>query len=248
MRLLIIAAIATLAACGSKKEPAPTKAPPPAKAAETTPTSAPTPEPKPEPAPAAQPPKKENPLMDPAKLTETAPETYKVKFDTTKGEFVVQVTRAWAPNGADRFYNLVKAGYYNDIAFFRVIDGFMAQFGIHGDPQVNGVWRTAEIKDDPVKESNTRGRITFATRGPNTRTVQLFINYGNNARLDQMGFAPFGEVVSGMEIVDSLHNGYGEGPPRGRGPNQGRLQSEGNAYLKKEFAKLDWLKSAEIMP
>ena len=186
--------------------------------------------------------------MDPKKLTETAPATYKVNFKTTKGDFVVQVTRDWAPNGADRFYNLVKNGYYKDIAFFRVVQGFMAQFGIHGDPKLNTIWRDASIPDDAVKSSNTRGRITFATRGPNTRTVQLFINFADNNRLDGMGFSPFGEVVSGMEIVDALHNGYGEGAPRGRGPDQGRLQSEGNAYLKADFGQLDYLVSADIVP
>jgi len=160
----------------------------------------------------------------------------------------VQVTRDWAPNGADRFYNLVKNGYYKDIAFFRVVAGFMAQFGIHGDPKLNTVWRDASIPDDPVKSSNTRGRITFATRGPNTRTVQLFINLADNARLDGMGFAPFGEVVAGMDIVDALYNGYGEGAPRGRGPDQGRLQGEGNAYLKADFGQLDYLVSADILP
>ena len=189
-------------------------------------------------------------LMDPAKLKETAPATYKVNVKTTKGDFVIQVNRDWAPNGADRFFNLVKNGYYKDIAFFRVISGFMAQFGIHGDPKLNTVWRDASIADDPAgKQSNTRGRITFATRGPNTRTVQLFINFADNNRLDQMGFSPFGEIDdAGMKIVDSLFSGYGEGAPRGRGPDQGRLQGEGNTYLKAEFGQLDYLISAEIAP
>ena len=189
-------------------------------------------------------------LMDPAKLKETAPATYKVNVKTTKGDFVIQVNRDWAPNGADRFYNLVKNGYYKNIAFFRVIEGFMAQFGIHGDPKLNTVWRDASIPDDPAgKQSNTRGRITFATRGPNTRTVQLFINFADNNRLDQMGFSPFGEIdAEGMKVVDSLFNGYGEGAPRGRGPDQGRLQSEGNTYLKAEFGQLDYLISADIAP
>jgi peptidyl-prolyl cis-trans isomerase A (cyclophilin A) len=187
-------------------------------------------------------------LMNPALLTETAPASFKVQARTTRGDFVIQVTRAWAPNGADRFYNLVKAGYYSDIAFFRVIAGFMAQFGIHGDPRVSAVWREARITDDPVAQSNTRGRLTFATSGPNSRTTQLFINLVDNARLDTMGFAPFGEVVSGMEIVDALHAGYGEGAPRGLGPDQGRIQREGNAYLRAEFGQLDYLLGCDLLP
>ncbi len=188
-------------------------------------------------------------LMDPASATATAPAQYKVKMKTTKGDFVIEVHRDWAPHGADRFYNLVKIGYYNDLAFFRVIKGFMVQFGISGDPAVNTVWREAKIPDDPTgKQSNTRGMVTFATAGPNTRTTQVFINYADNANLDSMGFAPFGKVVSGMDVVDKLEGEYGEGAPGGRGPSQGRLQSEGNAYLKANFPKLDYLKSASIVP
>lgn len=186
-------------------------------------------------------------LLDPSKATETAPESYKVKFETTKGDFVVQVDREKAPLGADRFYNLVKIGFFDDVAFFRAIDGFMVQFGLHGAPEVNGKWRGARIKDDAVKGSNTRGTITFANAGPDTRTTQVFINFGNNANLDGMGFAPFGSVVEGMDVVDGLYKGYGEGAPRGMGPNQGKIQSEGNAYLKKSFPKLDYVKSATIM-
>jgi peptidyl-prolyl cis-trans isomerase A (cyclophilin A) len=187
--------------------------------------------------------------LDPATATATAPAVYKVKFATTKGDFTVEVHRDWAPGGADRFYNLVKMGYFSDIAFFRVIKGFMVQFGIHGDPAVNKVWRNANIKDDPSgKQSNTRGMVTFATAGPNTRTVQIFINYGNNANLDSMGFAPFGKVVGdGMKVVDAIEGMYGEGAPGGRGPSQGRVQNEGNTYLKAEFPKLDWIKSATII-
>ena len=177
---------------------------------------------------------------------EPAPASYKVRFDTTKGPFVIQVTRAWAPNGADRFYNLVKNGFYDNVRFFRVISGFMVQFGINGNPQLSARWREAQIPDDPVKESNTRGMITFATAGPNTRTTQVFINFGDNARLDAAGFAPFGKVVSGMNVVDSLNAEYGEGAPRGQGPDQGRLQREGNAYLSREFARMDYVKKATI--
>lgn len=185
-------------------------------------------------------------LLEPAKLTEKAPDKYAVKLTTTKGDIIIDVDRSWAPNGADRWYNLVKNGYYSDIAFFRVINGFMAQVGISGAPKLNAVWRMARIKDDPVKQSNTRGMVTFATAGPNTRTTQFFINFGNNSRLDGMGFAPFGKVRD-MKTVDALHSGYGEGAPRGQGPSQGRMQQEGNPYLKKDFPKLDYIKSAEIM-
>jgi peptidyl-prolyl cis-trans isomerase A (cyclophilin A) len=187
-------------------------------------------------------------LSNPASLNEKAPATYKVKFDTSKGAFVVEVHRAWAPNGADRFYNLVKNGFYNDARFFRVISGFMVQFGINGNPQISKVWRDANIKDDPVKASNKRGMITFATAGPDTRTTQVFVNFGNNAGLDDQGFAPFGQVISGMEVVDSIYAEYGEGAPRGDGPDQGLVQSQGNAYLKKDFPKLDYIKTATIEP
>jgi cyclophilin family peptidyl-prolyl cis-trans isomerase len=187
-------------------------------------------------------------LTNPAALTQQAPATYKVKFDTSKGAFVVEVRRDWAPHGADRFYNLVKNGFYNNARFFRVISGFMVQFGINADPSLSAVWRDAAIPDDPVKQSNARGMITFATRGPNTRTTQLFINYADNGRLDGQGFAPFGQVASGMNVVDALFAGYGEGAPRGAGPEQGRIQSEGNTYLIKEFPKLDYIKTATIVP
>lgn len=190
-------------------------------------------------------------LMDPSKAKESAPETFKVKFETTKGAFTVQVNRTWAPKGADRFYNLVKVGFFSDIAFFRAISGFMVQFGIHGDPKVAEVWRSERISDDPVDPkvaSNTRGKLTFAMAGPNTRTTQLFINYADrNSRLDSMGFPPIGEVIEGMNVVDSLHTGYGEGAPRGRGPAQNRLQSEGNAYLKADFPQLDYIKKATLL-
>lgn len=185
---------------------------------------------------------------DPAKLAEKSPDTFKARFETTKGTFTVEVTRSLAPNGADRFYNLVRSGFFKDIALFRVIPGFMCQFGIHGDPKVAAAWRSAQITDDPVKASNTRGAITFATAGPNTRTTQLFINFGDNSRLDGMGFAPFGKVTEGMDVVDKINGEYGEGAPRGRGPEQGRVQAQGNEYLKKEFPNLDYIKSATIQP
>lgn len=185
-------------------------------------------------------------LGDPSSLNEKAPNVYKAKFDTTKGTFVIEVHRDWAPNGADRFYNLVKNGFYNDARFFRVIDGFMVQFGISGNPDLSGVWREARIPDDQVKKSNKRGMVSFATAGPNTRTTQVFINFGDNAGLDGQGFSPFGQVVSGMDVVDAFFKGYGEGAPRGRGPDQGRVQMEGNTYLMSEFPKLDYVKKATI--
>jgi peptidyl-prolyl cis-trans isomerase A (cyclophilin A) len=188
-----------------------------------------------------------NRLRFPEAFTEQAPATYRAQFDTTKGTFVIQVTREWAPRGADRFYNLVKGGYYNNVRFFRVISGFMAQFGMHGTPEVQRNWSTARLPDDPVKQGNTRGRVVFAHAGPNTRTTQVFINYrDNSSSLNNQGFAAFGEVVSGMDVVDKLHSGYGDGPPGGRGPAQQRIASEGNAYLEKSFPNLDYIKSATL--
>jgi len=186
-------------------------------------------------------------LSNPPSLNEKAPAVYKVKFDTSKGSFVIEVHRDWAPNGADRFYNLVKNGFYNDARFFRVISDFMVQFGINGNPKVSQVWQDANIPDDQPKQSNTRGMVTFATAGPNTRTTQVFINFGNNSALDDQGFSPFGQVISGMDVVDSLYPGYGEGSPKGHGPNQGIVQSLGNAYLEKAFPKLDYIKTATIV-
>jgi len=180
-------------------------------------------------------------------MRERAPDTFRARFETSAGDFVIEVHRDWAPFGADRFYNLVKSGYYDDGRFFRVIAGFMAQFGIHGDPHVAAAWRDARIPDDPVRQHNTRGMVSFATGGPGTRTTQLFINYSDNSRLDGMGFSPFGRVVLGMDVVDRLYPGYGEGAPGGRGPAQGRLQAEGNAYLARDFPKLDWIKHATIL-
>ena len=184
-------------------------------------------------------------LMNPAALKAKAPDEYKVQFTTTKGMFTITVHRDWAPLGADRFYNLVRAGYFNNLYFFRAIPNFMVQFGMSGNPAVNAVWEKANIHDDPVKESNKRGYITFATAGPNTRTTQLFINLKDNAFLDSMGFAPFGEVTEGMDVVDKLYTGYGDPP---RGPDQGKIAAEGNAYLAKNFPQLDMIKSAKIVP
>ena len=185
-------------------------------------------------------------LANPATLREQAPAQYKAMFDTTKGVFVLDVHRNWAPNGADRFYNLVKSGFYDNVRFFRVISGFMVQFGISGDPKIAAPWRDAKIKDDPVVQSNRRGYITYAMAGPNTRTTQVFINFGENGSLDSQGFSPFGRVIQGMEVVDKLNAEYGEGAPRGRGPDQSRVQMEGNAYLTKDFGNLDYVRKATI--
>jgi peptidyl-prolyl cis-trans isomerase A (cyclophilin A) len=180
-------------------------------------------------------------LLDPSTLTATAPESFQAKLTTTKGDVIVQVTRAWAPLGADRFYNLVRAGFYTDAAFFRVIPGFMAQFGLSARPDVSQAWLQAKISDDPVTQSNTRGKITFATAGPNTRTTQLFINYADNSRLDGLGFAPFGDVVQGMEVVDQIYSAYGERP------DQGAIRTQGKAYLEASFPMLDKIVSASIV-
>jgi peptidyl-prolyl cis-trans isomerase A (cyclophilin A) len=170
-----------------------------------------------------------------------APDSFRVAFETTRGNFVVDVVRAWSPRGADRFHELVNAGYFNDLAFFRVLPGFVAQFGMHGDPAVNRQWEDKSIPDDPVTQTNARGTIVFATSGPNTRANQFFINYADNARLDGMGFSPFGRVVEGMSVVDSIHAGYGETP------DQARIASQGNVYLKEQFPRLDYIKTARIV-
>jgi peptidyl-prolyl cis-trans isomerase A (cyclophilin A) len=183
-------------------------------------------------------------LRNPSSMTEMAPATYKARFDTTAGVFVVQVTREWAPIGADRFYNLVKNGFYDDVRFFRVLDGFMAQFGMSGNPGIQAAWRNQQLKDDPVKQSNKRGYITFATAGPNSRTTQVFINFADNAALDSQGFAPFGQVIEGMDVVDKLYSGYG----RNNVPDQARITTEGNAYLTKSYPRLDSVKKATIEP
>jgi peptidyl-prolyl cis-trans isomerase A (cyclophilin A) len=187
-------------------------------------------------------------LLDPKLATEKAPPRYKVKVETTSGDFIIEVERDRAPNGADRFYNLVKIGYYNNSAFYRVLDGFMAQVGFNGDPNVNAAWRAAVIPDDPVRLGNKRGIVTFAMSSrPNSRTTQFFVNTVNNDYLDRSGFAGFGNVIEGMNVIDSLYSGYGEGAPQGKGPSQMRIAREGNEYLKKEFPKLDYINRAYIL-
>jgi peptidyl-prolyl cis-trans isomerase A (cyclophilin A) len=186
-------------------------------------------------------------LKDPATLTADAPEKYSVKFETSQGDFVVEVHRDWAPRGAVRFYNLVKNGYYDDNRFFRVLPGFMAQFGISGDPEINKVWRNARIIDDARKQTNERGYVSYAAGGPNTRTTQVFINMKDNPQLDQANLVPFGRVTSGLNVLDKLFTGYGDGPSQhGKGPDQAKIQTEGNAYLTKDFPKLDYIKKATI--
>ena len=237
---LLMLGVALAGGCRRAETPAPSPSP---TALVATPTPAPTAVPTPPPGASAA----GAALLDPSRATERAPERFRVRFETTKGPFVVEVTRAWAPRGADRFYNLVRAGFYDDVVFFRVIEGFMVQFGINGDPRVNAAWRGARIPDDPVTQSNRRGRLTYAMAGPDTRTTQLFINFGDNQGLDSQGFAPFGAVVEGLTVVDALYSGYGEGAPQGRGPDQGRAQAEGNAYLRGSFPRLDFVKTARVV-
>lgn len=209
--LLLLIASAALSACG--KEP-----PPPAE------------EPVEEPA--------IDPIYDVENANEQAPEEYKVLMETSGGNVVIAIHRAWAPIGADRFYNLVKVGFYNDTRIYRVVPDFMAQWGFNGEPRVSAVWRNYPIADDPVKHSNDRGTITFATSGPNARTNQVFINFVNNYFLDESGFAPFGEVIEGMSVVDKFYAGYGDGPPSGKGPDQQQIFAQGNAYLDASFPEL----------
>jgi peptidyl-prolyl cis-trans isomerase A (cyclophilin A) len=239
--LAVFAALAVLtaAACDKKSDAgsASTSAAP-AAAPASTPAA-----PVPAPAPAG------SALLSPQAATAKAPDVFKAKFSTTKGDLVIEVHRAWAPNGADRFYNLVKIGFFDGVEFFRVIDGFMAQVGIHGDPAVAAKWHDANFPDDPpAGHSNQRGVVTFATAGPNTRTTQFFFNFKDNSFLDNQGFPPIGKVIEGDAVLDQLYRGYGEGAPSGNGPDQNRIQAEGNAYLKAQFPNLDSIKTARIVP
>ena len=190
-----------------------------------------------------------SPLSDPKApaVNLTAPAEFKVKLETSKGDIVLKITRDWAPKGADRFYSLVKNGYYDECRFYRVLPKYIAQVGIHGDPKISMKWHEAPIDDDPVKQKNTRGRVTFAKGGPNSRTTNLFINLKDSTSLDAQGFAPVGDVIEGMEIADQLHSGYGEGAPKGRGPSQKKIYEEGNAWLQKDFKDLDFIKTAKIV-
>jgi peptidyl-prolyl cis-trans isomerase A (cyclophilin A) len=249
----LLAVVLALSSCGKTDEPGTGGTAAAATPSVTTPAALTTAAPTPTPAPAAKP---SGPLsstvhpdlLDPSKASAKAPDVFQAQFTTTKGDFVIEVHRDWAPNGADRFYNLVKSGFFDDTRFFRAIDGFMVQFGISGDPAVASKWQNANIQDDPVKQSNKRGYVTFAQTGaPNSRSTQVFVSYGDNARLDATRFAPFGQVTKGMDIVDSLFKGYGEGAPGGRGPDQGKIQGQGNAYLDAQFPKLDAIKHAAIV-
>jgi len=227
LSLLAVTAAVVLAACDKKTEAEQQTSAPAAAPAQTMPTAAANPA-----------------LLSPELANEKAPEVFKVKLATTKGDMILEVTRAWSPNGADRFYNLVKIGYYDDTAFFRIVNGFMAQIGIHGDPAVNAKWHPATIQDDPsAGQTNKPGYVTFAKTGaPNSRTTQFFINYGNNSFLDNQGFTPFGKVVDGSPVLGALNLEYGESP------DQGAIQSQGNAYLKSSFPRLDYIKTARIVP
>jgi peptidyl-prolyl cis-trans isomerase A (cyclophilin A) len=188
-----------------------------------------------------------SPLLRPAPTVGPAPEVFRVRFETSRGPFVVEARRSWSPAGADRFYYLVRNKFYDETRFFRVVPRFMAQFGLSGDPKVSEVWSERFMRDDQVLQSNVRGTLTFATSGRDTRTSQLFINYADNKFLDRQGFSPVGRVVEGMAVVDSLFAGYGEGPPAGRGPNQRRIMDEGNEYLKRDFPLLDYIREARIV-
>jgi peptidyl-prolyl cis-trans isomerase A (cyclophilin A) len=234
MKALLILCIsgAVLAQTPPPVKKAPATAAPAAKAPATT-------APATKAAPAAARP---NPLMNPAALKAIAPELYRVKFTTTHGDFTVEVHRDWAPLGADRFYNLVKNRFFSDAAFFRYVPNFIVQFGLPADPKVAAVWQSANIKDDPVKQGNTKGTVVFATAGPGTRTTQLFVNLNDNTRsLDAQGFSAFGTVTEGMDVVQGLYSGYGEQP------NQGAITAQGKAYLDKSFPKLDSIKSATVI-
>jgi peptidyl-prolyl cis-trans isomerase A (cyclophilin A) len=227
--LLSLCALTAIAASAQTSATAPAKKPAPSKA------------------PAANAGPFDRALLQPSLLKAKAPAEYEVKFVTTAGDFTIKVTRAWAPLGADRFYNLVRHHFYDGAAFFRVLPGFMAQFGLSAYPEVSKAWEQATIKDDPVVQSNHRGFISFAMAGPNTRTTQVFINFGNNERLDQSGFSAFGMVTDGMDAVDKLYSGYGEGAPDGRGPDQSMIGNRGRAYLEKSFPKLDTIKTATLV-
>jgi peptidyl-prolyl cis-trans isomerase A (cyclophilin A) len=181
-------------------------------------------------------------LLDPNQATLRAPDTFGVRFETSRGDIAVRVIRSNAPLGADRLYNLVVAGFYDEARFFRVVAGFVAQFGIHAEPAITNIWRDAKLADDPVVASNVRGTLSFASAGPNTRTTQLFFNLVDNTRLDAMGFTPVGEIISGREVLDAIHTGYAGAPM------QPRIESEGNAYLEADFPLLDYVRSATIEP
>lgn len=194
-------------------------------------------------APKGAPPNPRQALLKPELAKDRAPDRFQVKFETSKGTFVIEVTRAWSPLGADRFYNLARAGYYDGIRFFRVVPNFVVQFGLHGEPAVSQAWSKHRIQDDPVKESNTKGTVTYAKSGPNTRTTQVFVNLGDNSRLDEQGFSPFGKIVEGLDVVEKLNGEYGDTLTK----LQGKIVAEGNAFLAQRAPKLDFIKKATIV-
>lgn len=256
MRIVLVLTLLSLLGCSGGGEPAfrprregdrVTREEPEAPA--EAPPTRPTPPVEAPPAPTVEAPPGVDPaLLDPSRWTDRAPDTFTVELTTTEGPILIDVTRAWAPNGADRFYNLVRAGLLDDVAFFRVVSDFMAQTGISGNPALARVWNSASIPDDPRTQSNTIGMVSFAaTRLPDSRSTQFFISTTDNSRLDGMGFAPFGRVRD-MTTVMRLYSGYGDAPPNGRGPNQARIVGEGNAYLRAEFPELDYIERARILP
>lgn len=176
------------------------------------------------------------------------PEVFRVKFETTQGDFVVEATRAWAPHGVDRFHELVRARYFDESRFYRVLRGFIAQFGVHRDFSVHAKWRNLFIVDDPRREKNLRGTLAFAQSGPSTRATEIFINLADNAVLDDQGFVPFGKIVEGIEVIDKLYSGYGEMRPEGKEIDAGRVEEEANEYLAPRFPKMDYVKRARLLP
>ena len=181
-----------------------------------------------------------------AKAPVKPPDQYKATFETSKGNFVIEVHREWAPRGADRFYELIQDGFYNESRFHRVVRNFVVQWGINKDPAVSRLWSNLRILDDPPKQSNRKGTVAFAAAGPASRTTQVFINLRDNKQLDKNLFAPFGEVVSGMDVVESLYNSYGEMPPRGNGPDPSLIETRGNEYLETKFPRLDYIKRVSV--
>jgi len=185
------------------------------------------------------------PAAAPAKSGPT-PEVYRVDLDTSKGAVVLEITRAWAPHGVDHFYELVRNGYYDGDRFYRVVPHFVVQFGINGDAQVSQLWSTLRIPDDPVKQKNRKGTVTFASSGPGARTTQVFVNMRDNLSLDRQGFAPIGRVAEGMDVLERLYGGYGDMPPRGSGPDGVEIERQGNVYLDNHFPRLDFIKKATV--
>ncbi len=185
-------------------------------------------------------------LLEPGRFAAVAPDRFRARFETTEGVFVVDVDRSWAPHGADRFYNLVRSGFYDDVRFFRVVEGFVVSWGLHGHPRITEAWERRSILDDEARVPNVRGRVAFAHHGVNTRTTTVFVNFRDNPGMDQEGFAPFGEVVEGMDVLEAMYSGYGDAPPRGDGPLQTHIRTYGNAYLDRDFPELDSVLRATI--